>query len=243
MRNRRQDKPFGILYNGSMELLPGLTSTKKERIPAFLEAMDRLTVKRIALFPTCLDPAERGELYRRLERFAGLSIPHVHLRSDADEAEMDYLSGRFSTEAFNIHPRASEHPFPPFSRRYAARIFIENTNIAPEPEEVRNCGGLCPDFSHWENARFMGRTEHTRRMDMLVRLFDSGCCHLSAVRPGKPNDYNGEWDHHEFASLEDFSYLARYKDFMPLRWGSLELQNCLEEQLAAAAFITKMLAG
>lgn len=220
-----------------MELLPGLTSTKKERIPPFLEAMQRFETKRIALFPTCLTPGERRSLYQQLERFEGLAIPHVHLRSDADEAEMQYLSDRFGTEAFNIHPQASEHPFSNLPERFAKRIFVENTNIAPEDAEVRACGGLCPDFSHWENAKLMGRTAHTRQMDRLVRAFSSGCCHLSAVRPGNPNDYNGEWDHHEFSSLEDFSYLARYKEFLPRRWASLELQNSLEEQLSAVEYL------
>ncbi len=224
-----------------MEILPGLTSTKSNGIPLFLDAMRSLSIKRIALFPTCLTPAQRRDLYTKLESFDGLTIPHVHLRSDADEHELEYLSGRFGTEAFNIHPRASEHPFPPLPARFARRIFIENTNIAPEHDEVRACGGLCPDFSHWENARLMGRIGHTRQMDSLVQLFNSGCCHLSAVRPGKPNDYNGEWDHHEYAMLQDFSYLARYKAYMPLRWASLELQNSLEEQLAAADYINRLL--
>ena len=80
-----------------MTLLPSLTSTKKERMGAFVEDLARLGVTQVALFPTTLSVAERRALYADLERIDGLTLPHVHLRSDCDDAEIGYLVHRFGT--------------------------------------------------------------------------------------------------------------------------------------------------
>lgn len=225
-----------------MTILPGLTSTKAERIGAFLEDMGRYRIRAIALFPTCLDAAARRSLYRDLEGFAGLRIPHVHARSDFDEGELDYLQERFGTEAFNIHPRASTHPFGPIPDRTASRFFVENVDLTPDPEDLEGIGGLCPDYSHLENAALQGRTDYVAAMEKLFRAAPVGCCHLSAVRPGVPNVWSGEWDHHEFAGLPDLAYLGRYRHRMPGAWASLELENPLLEQLQAMEYLTALLA-
>lgn len=224
-----------------MTILPGLTSTKKERMPAFIEDIRRHGVKRIALFPTCLDTRERAALYAELERLPALRIPHVHLRNDADPGELDLLAERFGAEAFNIHPARSSHPFGSVPVRHARRVYVENVEIVPEAGELEGLGGLCPDFSHWENARLMGRDDHDRDMRALAGRFTIGCCHLSAIREGVPNAWAGEWDHHAFGTLADLAFLRRYRDFMPPVWASLELENPLAEQLAAAAHISALL--
>ena len=74
---RRLTRRAGADHHGAMIILPGLTSTKKERIPAFLADMRRRGVKSIALFPTCLTRSERQALYAELEDVPGLGIPHV----------------------------------------------------------------------------------------------------------------------------------------------------------------------
>ena len=89
-----------------MRILKGLTSTKKDRIPAFISALKTSTTREIALFPTCLDQLERQALYQSLAEISGLAIPHVHLRADPFPGELDLLVSTFGTEAFNIHPRA-----------------------------------------------------------------------------------------------------------------------------------------
>ena len=230
-----------------MLILPGLTSTKKDRIPAFIEALARSSERRIALFPTCLSKAERGELYRELAAIRGLRIPHVHVRSDCDDAELAYLSESFGTEVFNIHPRASTHPFGRLLGAFAPRFFVENVDVPIEDAELEGnaCeapGGICPDFSHLENARLMGRGAYVEATLRQLTRFKIGCCHLSAVRFGVPNRWAGEWDHHEFGALSDLDYLAPYRSFLPRDWASMELENSFEEQLEARAHLEELLA-
>lgn len=226
---------------GPMRIIPGLTSTKKDRIPAFLEDLAREGIHEIALFPTCMDKAERASLYRDLELLPGLRIPHVHARSDFDEGELDYLCGRFGTEAFNMHPESSTHPFGTIPAKHAQKFYVENVEQFPDEAELQGIGGVCPDFSHWANAVAFGRLEYDAAMRRLAEAYPIGCCHLSAFRPGFPNPWHGEWDHHEFVSLADLDYLKAYSAFMPRAWGSLELENPLSQQLQARRHLESLL--
>jgi hypothetical protein len=230
------------LVSCRMTILPGLTSTRKERIPAFIASLRRHGIRRIALFPTCLDEDERNQLYSELATLPELEIPHVHLRSDCSPGEVIFLQRQFGTRAFNIHPDASSYPFRGMPAGFERQIFVENADGLPTREEAARIGGICPDYAHWENARLQGRADHDAWMRRLASEFPIGCCHLSAIRIGDPNDWSGEWDHHFYRSLADFDYLVRYRDFLPAEWASLELENPLEEQLEAAAYVSDLLA-
>lgn len=215
-----------------MIFLPSLTSTRRDRIAPFLAALETTGVKTIALFPTTLKPAERRQLYADLERIPGLKIPHVHLRADCDDAEIGYLVHRFGTEVFNVHPAASNTAFVPESNRWLKKIWLENSDVLPEADQLEAYGGVCPDFSHWEAAR-RARDPGYEGFADLVRRYPPRCCHVSAIREGDPNPWNGRTDHHHFTKLEDLDYLDRYREFLPPDWASLELENALEEQLVA----------
>lgn len=224
-----------------MRIIPGLTTTRQERIPAFLNDLRRSSVREIACFPTCLTVDERPALYRELETIDGLTIPHVHVRTDFTGSELDYLSDRFGTLLFNIHPARSTHPFGEIPATWRSRFFIENVAVVPEASELSCVGGLCPDFAHLESARCLGVDGYERAMRSHFETYPVGCCHVSAIRVGEPNDWNGAWDHHAYTELSNFDYLLRYRDRFPDSWVSLELENCLAEQLAAAAYIRALL--
>ncbi|MFP4432191.1 MAG: hypothetical protein ACLFPV_13145 [Spirochaetaceae bacterium] len=220
-----------------MTILPGLTSTEKDRIPDFLRALRTSGVRQIALFPTVLEKPEREALYGDLEGIPDLRIPHVHLRTDCDQNEMDYLVCTFGTEVFNIHPRKSVHAFGPVPRRFAGSVYVENTQDPPEDTELADLGGICIDYSHLESARRLGWADYVQTVEAQLRRFPIGCCHIAAIREGDPNAWNGGPDHHNFKELSDFDYLAGYTWALPPRWLSLELENPLEEQLEAIAYL------
>ncbi len=226
-----------------MTILPGLTSTEKDRIPGFLRALLNSSVRHIALFPTVLDKPEREALYRELEGIPDLRVPHVHLRTDCDDAEMDYLVRTFGTEVFNIHPRKSVHAFGPVPRRFAGSVYVENTQDPPEDAELADLGGVCVDYSHLESARRLGWGGYVAAVESQLRRFPIGCCHIAAIREGDPNAGNGGPDHHNFKQLSDFDYLAGYTWALPPRWLSLELENSLEDQLRAIAYLRERIPG
>lgn len=224
-----------------MTIIPGLTSTMPERIPQFVDDLRASDVRTIAIFPTVLTKRERTELYRELETIDGLQVPHVHVRTDFTQDEMQYLSDRFGTELFNIHPRANKHAFGPVPDVFAARFYVENVEEAPDDEELTEVGGICPDFSHLENARLQGRDAYVATVSRQMREFIVGCCHVSAIRVGDPNKWNGGWDHHNYLTLSDFDYLSEYAKHLPRQWLSLELENSLPEQLAAIPHLERVL--
>ncbi len=224
-----------------MTLLPSLTSTRKERMGAFIDDLARFGVTQIALFPTTLPTPERTKLYAELERIEGLRLPHVHLRSDCDDAEIGYLIHRFGTEVFNVHPAASGTAYVPESSRWLKRIYLENSDVLPEADQLGDYAGVCPDFSHWEAARLADDPVY-KGFGALVHRFPPGCCHISAIRTSDPNPWNGRSDHHHFTSVADLDYLVRYRAFLPPQWVSLELENPLEEQLAAITYLSAILA-
>lgn len=222
-------------------IVPGLTSTRKEGIPAFLTEMERLRVREIALFPTCLSREERWSLYESLERIGGVSCPHVHLRSDCDADEIAFLGKAFGARAFNVHPASSTHPFGKIPEGMERQFWVENVDHLPDAAEAGAMGGLCPDFSHWENAEMLGIPGYDAAMRALLSRFPVGCCHLSAIRPGERNSWGSGHDFHSFKELSELDYLAKYAAFLPPGPCSLELENPLAEQLEAARYLSRLL--
>jgi hypothetical protein len=224
-----------------MTILPGLTSTEKDRIAAFVDDLRASDVRAIALFPTMLEADERTDLYDALAAIPGLSIPHVHLRSDCTASEMQFVAKQFNTELFNIHPSASRHPFAHVPEAFASRVFVENVEIPPSDADLDAVGGICPDYAHLESARRVGNAEYVATVERQLAAWPIGCCHVSAIREGEPNRWNGGPDHHNFRDLSDLDYMARYAGVLPTRWISLELENDLADQLRAASHLERTL--
>jgi hypothetical protein len=144
---------------------------------------------------------------------------------------------RFHAQVFNIHPLASRHPYAEVPEDLADRFFVENVEVAVAAEDLARAGGMCPDYSHLEGARLRGDTDYVSRTTAQLRQYRIGCCHVSAIRPGVPNNWNGGADHHRMASVSDLDYMAGYSAVLPERWISLELENPLSEQLEAIRYL------
>ena len=223
-----------------MVVLPSLTTTDRAACDRFLEAMGPAGISRIAFFATAVPAADRKAIYSQLEAVPGLQIPHVHVRTDFDQGELEYCRDRFATVRFNVHPAASTHPYPALASMPAqlrSLFYLENVEVCPEEEELDACGGFCADYAHAESARHRGDDAYYRRFLKLLDYSPPGCCHVSAVRVGSHNRYNGGPDQHRLSALSDLDYLERYKGRLPRQWVSLELENDLDEQLACREYL------
>lgn len=49
-------------------ILPGLTTTNRETWRDKIQEIDKLKIKQLALFPTCIDFKERQKMYKLLEK-------------------------------------------------------------------------------------------------------------------------------------------------------------------------------
>jgi hypothetical protein len=229
------------------EILLGLTTTPNSDWRGKVEEMKKFRIKRIALFPTFLKIEQRRELYALLDEIEGLEIPHVHLRNDMSEDEIEYFKKRFNSVVFNIHPKGTKYDFSAEFMKYASQIYVENLRIVPSRENLSKYSGLCIDFSHWENGVRVKSKGSDPLLDynlaMLERLKENkiGCCHVSAIRSKfNPMNYLFQFDRHYFKRLSELDYIGQYRQYLPY-YISLELENSFEEQLKAKSYLEQIL--
>lgn len=223
------------------KILLGLTTTPGSDWKGKVEECKKFNLTEIALFPTFIDLPKRQELYALLENSPVKSIPHVHLRNDMEMWELDMFVEKYGTQVFNIHPRRSGHPFDygKFSK-YKHMTYIENQEHAPKDDEVGMFAGFCIDFSHWASdfikCSIRGRKSY-RNFEERIRRFGAGVAHVSAIR-----SFLGflNYDSHTMHDLKDLDYMKNYEEFWPSIL-SLELENTLEKQLEAKAYLEKII--
>lgn len=221
-------------------ILPGLTTTSGSDWRAKIREIDRLRIREVALFPTCLESGEREELYRRLEETKLESIPHVHLRGeDMAPRELDFLVSRYHAQVFNIHSPA-EFPVNFDYSPFAGRIYIENTGFVPTLDELAGFAGLCLDFAHWESG-LLKKNRKYRDFRGLVERFRVGCCHVSALSETPIDSHEGpSFDNHWLSDLSALEYIRKYVCFFP-DIVSVELENPLAEQVEVVRFLTDLI--
>ena len=220
------------------EILLGLTTTPKSNWREKVEEIKRFNIEKVALFLTGIGKEERKELYDLLTETNLKSVPHIHLRNDMNEEEINYLISKYNTSLFNIHPQGSKHSFKcNFTNKFDDRIYVENLDIIPTQNELDEYAGLCIDFSHWEH---FGRGSGYAKIDEILKNNKIGCCHVSAVR-------NFMWgffpvSFHYAKGNKDFNYLKKYARYLP-EFISLELENSFEEQLKFKKYIEENILG
>jgi len=228
------------------KILPGLT-TQSPDWKKKIDEIGKLGLKEIALFPTSLSEIERKALYSRLEQTEIQRIPHVHAMAEFEEAEMDYLVGRFQVERFNLHPRLDA--FRHQKSKHWKNIYIENLHhyIAPDERNLfsqeafgrYSVAGICLDLSHLENERLIFPDNYSETLEM-IKKFKIGCNHVSgiAAEPTTENVYGIKiYDVHRIEGQSQLEYLEK----MPLKFFSdivsIELENSFEEQLEFKKYI------
>ncbi|MFW5884730.1 MAG: hypothetical protein ACOCUF_00645 [Patescibacteria group bacterium] len=225
------------------KILLGFTTTSGSDYKKKLEEIEEMGIKEAAFFLTGLDLKRRKELYGLLERSSLEEAPHIHMRNDMEKWEVDFLEKRFNVQAYNIHDKNSLHPFENCKDKfleYAEKIFIENTETIPEKDELKELGGLCIDFSHWQDNFLKGEKDHYQKILNLIKKFPIGCSHISAVQ-NKLNEF-GSFAKHSFRNLREFDYMVNFVNFLP-DLVSLELENSFQEQMKVKRYLEKNLEG
>jgi len=223
------------------KILLGLTTTPNSDWRGKIEETKKFNITEIALFPTYIQLPERKELYKLLEATPVRSIPHVHLRNDMEEWEMDLFVEKYQTQVFNIHPLNANFSFDyaKFSK-YKHMTYIENQYHIPGDSEIEMFAGLCIDFTHWESdfiKESMRRKKAYRNFEEKIRKYGVGVAHISAIR-----SFMGfmSYDSHMMHDLKDLDYVKNYQEFFPPII-SIELENSFAEQLEAKEYLEKII--
>lgn len=214
----------------------GLTTTPGSDWREKTREIDLLGLKEVALFPTFLPIEERRKLYALLDKTGLQEIPHVHLRDDMEQWEVDYFLERWKTQVFNIHQTEKFLNLKALEK-IRKNVFIENQDriSATFEKMLKISGGLCVDFSHWK-ARWKNKRKGYLEFEKLFEKYSVGCCHVSAVR----KHWGFFWeDEHFMENLSDLDYMQDFVQYLP-EIASLELENSFFQQLEAKKYLEKM---
>lgn len=230
-------------------ILLGLTTTPRSDWKEKTREIDRFNTEQIALFPTFLEINERKILYNLLEKTGLKKIPHVHLRDDMEEWELDLFYNKYQSRLFNIHYNQSCIDFM-LKSKYRELIFLENLSVLNQMyfDNILKCGGICLDVTHCNGAVYL-KTPSYNFVEKLLTENKIGCCHISA-ESYKPYCYiNPEnnkktmiMDDHWLADLSQLNYVKKYVKYLP-KYVSIELENSFEEQLKIKEYLEKIING
>lgn len=230
-----------------MKILPTITTIIPNLWRDKINEINSLGLSEVAVFPTCLGPDERRELYGLLEQSNLERIPFMHLREeDMLEDELDYLVRRWGLERCNIHPREAilEETY---LSKYRRIIYVENSADFLDEKFLQGFAGLCVDFSHLENDRRL-RPESYEQVKRLTLKYEVGCGHVSAIYPKErlkrldgSDEVRVRFDGHYAESPECFDYLKIYPREMHPPIIAIELENSLTEQLGFKKHILEIL--
>lgn len=237
------------------KILLGLTTTKDSDWREKINDIIKFNITELALFPTCLKLPERKELYKLLEKTAVQSIPHVHLREDMEEWELDLFAGKYQAQAFNIHP--DERGVEIFkaglrykNEKYYQMIYLENMKAIDDEYFISyldKCGGICIDFSHWHDQGTIQNNPGYDNFPNLAKQYKVGCSHISAVwkDPIAHIHYiSGEeitsYSNHWLRDFSELDYIKNYLEYMP-DLISIELENPIAEQIKAKIYLENLI--
>ncbi|MBU3942516.1 hypothetical protein KKA24_00870, partial [Patescibacteria group bacterium] len=192
------------------KILLGVTTTSGSNWRGKIKEIKKLGLKEVAFFVTCLNKEERQEFYDLAEE-TGVKAPFVHIKSDMDVSELDYLVDKFKTKVFNIHTER-EYPLKYNLSKYKKKIYIENIYFDLLEEEVKEFGGICLDMSHLEEDSISRKNKFKQNIEIIERNF-IGCNHISAITKEPRFDEEAGFsrhDRHFFKDLSELDYLKKY---------------------------------
>lgn len=227
----------------SENLLVTITTTPNSDWRDKIKEINRLGLKSVALFPTCLERAERDEMYCLLEKTKLKTIPFTHLREeDMGWGEINYLIKKWKCQVFNVHAM-----LPIFRKNFSSqckdKIYVENGTELLTEKNIDGFAGICLDFTHLENDRRL-RPKNYKAIIKLIKKHKIGCAHFGAIADEmyvSRYKRTKRCDLHWANSVLQFDYLKKYQKKMFPKYIALELENSLKDQIKFKNYIIKLL--
>jgi len=210
-------------------IYPTIITTERDHLKRLRETED-LGIKEVCFFATGIDQEQRKVFYQELEKTSIKKIPFVHLRSDMEVWELDFLVEKYGTEVLNCHS-PSEYPLRNDLSSYAHMIYIENTSPPLKAEEVEVYAGVCLDISRLESDRRTRKNVYENNLK-IIKKYPVGCGHISAIKKESHTDPQSgieRFDAHDLQDVSELNYLNEYRQYLPPIM-ALELENSLDEQ-------------
>jgi hypothetical protein len=211
-----------------------LTAKKGKGWEKKLEDIKRYKIKKFVLFIEEIKKKEREKLYRKLLN-NGFEIPFVHIRSDSDKQELEFLAKNFQSRDFNIHERDFNHldRWNGFLKQLCLELNYDN--YIPKSMNINKIGGFCIDLSHFKAAEERKSKEFLYVLKRKNNNKKFLCNHLNGY------SYKKRSDMHLISSTKDFDYLLSLPKFVFGKIIAMEMYNSIQEQLKFKKYLVKLL--
>jgi len=213
----------------AFEIYPSITTALGSNWKEMVADVKKFNLKKICLFLTGANVGVRKEIYLALEDCLVKTIPLVHLRSDMEAWEVEYLMKRFKTQVFNVHSQ-KEYKFSASLCEYSKKRITMELTSTPVEDELSGYAGICLDVAHVENNMLKKNSLYDSFLRCLAK-YPVKVWHVSAIKKKKffwPPTFSWEYDAHKYKDLSEFDYIKKYKKYLaPVI--VLELVNPIEE--------------
>lgn len=226
----------------------GLTTTWGSDWRQKTREIDELALREVALFLSAVELKERKELYSLISKSGLKRAPFVHLRTDMERWEVDFLIEKYGAKVFNIHPSVQALEFLKTNHDLAGQIFVENCLSMDYFEEtLKICGGICLDTSHYEDFALRQHYPGQDQLLELLKKYPVGCTHIPAIRAEKYQaTTHGKsfmvYESHTMNDIHEMDYIKSHQQYLG-DFNAIELNNSLAEQLVVKSYLEKLLSS
>ena len=216
------------------KIFVGLTAKKGKGWERKLKDIKRYKIKKFVLFIEEIKKRDRKRLYKKLLN-NNFEIPLVHLRSDSDKQELEFLAKNFQSKYFNIHERDFNHlnRLNGFYKQLCLELNYDNH--VEKNVDINRIGGFCIDLSHFKAAKDRCSKEFLYVLKRKNNNKKFICNHLNGY------SYKKRCDMHLVSSTKDFDYLISLPKFVFGKIIALEMYNSISEQLKFKKYLVKLL--
>jgi hypothetical protein len=216
------------------KILPCITTITPNNWQRQIKDINRLKIKEVAVFLTMLDYAGRKEFYKELKKSTIVSVPHLHIRNDFTEEEINFFYKNYKTRQFNTHGNY----FDGFEDNpYFKKYFLLETTTFFTLEYLRQVNNhYCLDLAHYFSYR-----KHLTKWN-IVKIIDQKI--KQEILP-LANHLSG-WtkatqDTHFANNIHYFDYLKKTPKKYLAKIMALELENSIPDQLKFIKYIKTLI--
>lgn len=197
--------------------------------------IEKLRIKRIALFLEYYNFKERKKLYSTLLNSNIKSIPLVHIKNGMSKSELKFLVENYNSKYLTIHE--SSFKYLNEWKKYSKKLFVEFNydNYIPPTVNIKKIGGFCVDLSHFKSSqtRFTKDFIYIMKKRKIKKYFK--CNHLNGYSVKRKRDL------HTPKSLGEFDYLKTLPKFVFGKYIAMEVFQPIKQQLKYKEYVIKLL--
>lgn len=210
-----------------------------------LSGLASLGIVELALFIDSSSFAQRKEVYHLLQASGLKSLPYVHISSDLEEGEIDYLTTTYGTQVFGLGLNNSALAFVATLTKFSSLIALENPSedkfaalFTDEALSRSNISGVCLDIATLE----YDRRYYQKKYESAIHTLDHHSLLATQIGPVSNSWFKKtfRFKSRRLTTLQDLHYIKNLPETYLANLLVLDLKNSLAEQLEIKAYLELM---